>query len=84
MKPENTSLMLPLETAMIRWHVVSSKWEDLSSGSIPLLGAFLAGWFLRCIGGGIHQTVDYRDSFRCGWREADDMIKIELQRMQDP
>lgn len=84
MKPPYDAYMLPLETALIRWHVVSARWEEMSSGNIPLLGAFLAGWYFRCIGGHPTPVVDYRDSFRCGWREADDMIQIELQHMQDP
>lgn len=79
------SLILPLETALIRWSVVHLRWHDFSS-DMPLLTAFLAGWCSRCIGLSEPENVGtFRDSYRAGWNEADTMIEIELasNRMGD-
>lgn len=69
-------LVLPLELAFIRWSVVHRGWHEIG-GDCPLLLAFLAGWSCRCIGAS--QPADlgtFRDSFRVGWREADEQITI--------
>lgn len=69
-------LVLPLDLAFIRWSVVHRGWHEIG-GDCPLLLAFLAGWSCRCIGAS--QPIDlgtFRDSFRVGWREADDQIAI--------
>lgn len=77
----STSLVLPLELALVRWSVVHRRWHELAS-DCPLLGAFLAGWYCRCIGATEPQNVGvFRDSFRTGWREADDQIEIAARRL---
>lgn len=69
-------LVLPLELAFIRWSVVHRGWHEIG-GDCPLLLAFLAGWSCRCIGASMPEDVgQFRDSFRVGWREADDQITI--------
>ncbi len=75
------ALVLPLDLALIRWAVVCQSWADLAAGSAPLLSAFLAGWCCRCIGAS--QPADlgqFRDSFRVGWREADQQVEIEARQ----
>ena len=73
-------LVLPFELALTRWSVVCIIWRDLASDH-PNLTAFLAGWGCRCIGATMPETIEsFRDSFRVGWREADTMIAIEIQR----
>lgn len=67
-----------IDLALIRWSVVCRKWHDFSSGSAPNLGAFLAGWFLKD-SGAQHMPEDlglFVDSFRVGWREAEEQIEI--------
>lgn len=66
-----------LDEALTRWTVICRRWQDIASGSQPVLGPFLAGWFLRDMG----EDIDVgrkpgRDSFRAGWCEADTMINI--------
>lgn len=69
-------LVLPFELALTRWSVVCIIWRDLASDH-PNLTAFLAGWGCRCIGAAMPETIEtFRDSFRVGWREADDQITI--------
>ena len=76
-------LVLPFELALTRWSVVCIIWRDLASDH-PNLTAFLAGWGCRCIGATMPETIEsFRDSFRVGWREADTMIAIEIQRQND-
>lgn len=71
------ALLLPMELALTRWSVVCRKWHEGASGSAPVLPAFLAGWFCRCIGASEPvQLGEFPDSFRAGWREADDHIAI--------
>ena len=73
-------LVLPFELALTRWSLVCIIWRDLASDH-PNLTAFLAGWGCRCIGAAMPETIEsFRDSFRVGWREADTMIAIEIQR----
>jgi hypothetical protein len=72
--------ILPLELAFIRWSVVDRGWTEFS-GDGPLLSAFLAGWLCRCIGTSEPLNLGtFRDSFRVGWREADDQIIIMGRR----
>lgn len=75
-------LVLPLELAFIRWSVVHRGWHEIG-GDCPLLLAFLAGWSCRCIGASMPEDVgQFRDSFRVGWREADDQIAIASRQNQ--
>lgn len=75
-------MILPLETALIRWSVVHRQWHELAN-DMPLLTAFLAGWCCRCIDVSEPENIGvFRDSFRSGWREADTMIAIEKQRIE--
>lgn len=79
--------LLSLDLAMIRWSVRCRTWQEMSAGSQPELGPFLAGWFCRCSGIGlsiIEADHAFRDSFRIGWREAADCISIEEQKHPDP
>jgi hypothetical protein len=74
------TLMLPLDLALIRWSVVCEKWEQLANGSAPNLGAFLAGWYMRCVG--LPQPEQHhilRDSLRAGWAHANDQIAIKIR-----
>jgi hypothetical protein len=69
-------MVLPLELALIRWSVVHRSWHEIG-GNCPLLSAFLAGWCCRTIGASMPVDIgQFRDSFRCGWKEADDQITI--------
>ncbi len=73
-----------LDLALIRWAVVCRRWHELSSGSAPVLGAFLAGWFLRDAGAQLPTDCgSARDSLRIGYAEADSQIVI-LQRNTPP
>lgn len=70
-------MVLPFELALIRWSVTCKRWDELSAGHAPILTAFLAGWCCRCIGTSMPDNVGtFRDSFRIGWREADEQIEI--------
>ena len=76
-------LVLPLELALVRWSVVHRGWHEIG-GDCPLLQAFLAGWSCRCIGASMPEDVgQFRDSFRVGWREADDQITIASRQNTD-
>ena len=77
-------LVLPLDLAMTRWSVKCTAWSKLSPGAAPVLGAFLAGWYCRCIGTAYFEPDQLRDSFRVGWREADDHIYIQLHSQNTP
>lgn len=67
----------PFDLAFIRWSVVHRQWHDFSSGNMPSLEGFLAGWFCRVCEAEPPVVVDrFRDSFQCGWREAHDQIVI--------
>jgi len=71
------AMILPIELALIRWSVVSMRWNELSTSNAPLLTAFLAGWCCRCVGATFPDNPrTFRDSFRVGWREAEDQIII--------
>lgn len=73
-------MVLPLELAFIRWSVVHRQWHELAN-DMPLISAFLAGWCCRCIGTSQPEDLGtFRDSFRVGWREADDQITIASRR----
>ena len=68
---------LTLDIALIRWSVVCASWGELSSGHAPNLQAFLAGWCCRVIGATTPICLGpMRDSFRVGWREADQQVQI--------
>ena len=74
---------LPIELALIRWSVVHQRWSDFSSGNMPCVKAFLAGWFCRTIEA--DEPLDkgqYRDSFRAGWVEASEQIVINNRRLE--
>jgi len=74
------AVVLPLELALVRWSVVHRRWHDIG-GDCPHLQGFLAGWFCREIGAKPPvEVARFRDSFNCGWREADDQIAIESRR----
>ncbi|RRJ96822.1 hypothetical protein Ga0100231_023945 [Opitutaceae bacterium TAV4] len=74
-------MILSLDIALIRWSVVCRQWEGFSAGNAPLLGAFLAGWYCRSIGASMPEDVgQFRESFRVGWREADQQIEIESRK----
>ena len=76
MKPK----ILPFDLAFIRWSASCRRWHDLI-GAEPLLEAFLAGWFCRCIGVEKPANVgQFSDSFNTGWREADEQIVIESRK----
>jgi len=76
-------LVMPLELALTRWSVVHREWHEIG-GDCPLLTAFLAGWCCRSIGASMPDDLGmFRDSFRVGWREADDMMTIEARRHND-
>ena len=73
-------LVMPLELALTRWSVVHRQWHEIG-GDCPLLTAFLAGWCCRSIGASMPEDLGmFRDSFRVGWREAEDMMTIEARR----
>lgn len=66
-----------LDLALIRWSVVSTKWNDFSTGHSPNLGAFLAGWFTRDNDMPLPENCgNCYDSFRTGYKEADIQIEI--------
>lgn len=67
---------LPLDLGLIRWFVVCRRWQEMSAGHQPDLGAFLAGWLCRQITEEMPNVEVFRDSFSAGWREAD----TELER----
>lgn len=72
-----------LDLALIRWSVVCRSWNELAAGNDPHLGAFLAGWFSRVIDAPYPKEMfGFRDSFRSGWKEADDQIAINNQTKQ--
>lgn len=75
MKPH----LLPFELALIRWSVVHLQWHE-TANDMPNLTAFLTGWGARCLGMENTAPPDFQNSFRRGWREADDQIAIALQR----
>lgn len=74
---------LTLELALVRWSVVHKKWDEFSSGNMPYLHAFLAGWCCRVIGTSEPEHVgQFRESFRAGWSEAEAQIQI-AERLND-
>ena len=78
----NTPAKLDLELPFIRWAVKTEQWNDIANHSGPYLKAFLAGWFLREIGGKLPDRDiigQFDNSFTTGWREADSFIEIEKQ-----
>ena len=80
---EKINPCLPMDLALTRWAVVCRQWHELSGGSTPLLGAFLAGWYCRCIGASMPDELgDFKDSFRRGWIEAEQQIEIEGRSMR--
>lgn len=69
---------LTLDLALIRWSVMCESWGELSSGSAPQLGSFLAGWFTRAMGATKPEKLgQLRDSYMVGWREADSCVNIK-------
>lgn len=71
------TMQLPMDLALIRWSVVCRSWYNMAYDA-PDLGAFLAGWYCRC--SGVSRPADegmFRNSFRRGWREADQEIEIK-------
>lgn len=73
-------MQLSLDLALTRWSVICESWGRLSSGSAPILGVFLAGWYWRDMGNSLPSKEEigkFADSFRVGWREADDFIEIQ-------
>ena len=75
---------LSLELALIRWSVVHRQWHELAN-DMPCLTAFLAGWCNRVVGAKMPPAEDvgvFRDSWRVGWREADEQITIS-KRLND-
>lgn len=76
--PGARAMVLPLDVAMARWSETCASWNAMAAGSAPALGAFLAGWYCRCIGASRPEDEGmFRESFRAGWREADAQIAIE-------
>lgn len=74
--------ILPLESALERWSAASREWLEFVSGHTPILTAFLTGWGWRCMGLEVPKDVGtFRESFRVGWREADEAITI-AQRLE--
>jgi len=65
-----------IELAMIRFAVVSKRWDESSAGNFPYIQAFLAGWCCCVCGVGYPEVGQYRDSFRAGWIEAQQAIAI--------
>lgn len=77
-------LVLPFDLAFIRWAVVCRSWGDIANGHAPLLVAFLAGWCCRCIAADQPMNMgQFRDSYRAGWREADDQITIHRRQNKE-
>ena len=76
---------LGMELAMRRYAVVAQFWATLASGNPPIPSAFLAGWYCCVIGMPMpHVRDEFRDSFRAGYREAEDTIAIaERQRASE-
>lgn len=75
--------MLTLDLALIRWAVECTAWGELAAAHQPDLGAFLAGWFLRCMGAAEPSTLgQFESSFRAGWAEADTMVAIHRRQDQ--
>jgi len=69
--------MPSLDLALTRWAVTCTRWGELSNGSAPILGAFLAGWYCRCINTSLPERIgEFPDSFRAGWKQADEQIAI--------
>lgn len=63
---------MTIESALYRWQVVCRSWDEFSTGHIPELNAFLAGWFMYEIGAKMPDDVGVRrESFRAGWRESE-------------
>ncbi|GAA5124615.1 hypothetical protein JIN84_12905 [Luteolibacter yonseiensis] len=75
---------LTLELALIRWSVMCKTWGELAAGHAPHLPAFLAGWMCRQIGASMPAELgQFRDSFRVGWREADQQIEIASRNLHE-
>ena len=71
-----THHILPIELALTRWSVVHIRWNE-TANDCPNLTAFLAGWCSRCIGLPMPNEIGtFQNSFRVGWREADEQISI--------
>lgn len=64
-----------LEYALLRWHAVSTQWEEIG-GIPPNLTSFLAGWFMRIYDQ--HKPIPHQfvDSMRRGYQEANDTLEI--------
>lgn len=78
-------MVLTLDLAIIRYAVVCERWQKLSTGMVPVFGAFVCGWFGRDMG----QSVDvgagtFRDSWRAGWAEADSAKQIAMRDLHHP
>lgn len=75
---QNRITWTTLDEALIRWSVICRSWQDTASGSQPVLGAFLAGWFARAAGCSIDaERTPLKDSVRAGWRECNTVIGIK-------
>jgi len=73
---------LTLDLALIRWSVVHRRWHELAS-DMPYLPAFLAGWGMRVMEADMPPAEalgTFKDSFRVGWREADEQLAILARR----
>lgn len=69
---------LPMDLALARWSVVCESWGELAGGHAPYLPAFLAGWYTRQIGVEMPDDLGtFKDSYRVGWREADQEVAID-------
>lgn len=76
----DTALILPLDLAVIRYSVVCEKWGNLSNSAAPHFGAFLAGWYMRCVG--LPPPMQYhisRESLRAGWAQANEQVAINVR-----
>ena len=81
--PPRVAMPLTIDIALIRWSVVCGTWDDMSSGHAPNLQAFLAGWCCRVIGATMPICLGtMRDSFRVGWREADQQVEIAAREIR--
>lgn len=82
---ENQAAMkTTLDLALIRWSVVCRQWHDFG-GDAPMIGPFLAGWFMRDMKADMPEQLSlgtFRDSFRKGWGECDTQLAILAQQEQ--
>ena len=70
-------MITTLDKALTRWAVAFQGWQSVG-GAMPVLGAFLAGWFCRDLGGlrDPPKGTSLKDSWKKGWDEADSEIAI--------